>query len=79
LLPTPTPRPHLAHWPARLPLELQVPATSLWVNLGVPARRYPHKNANLSIGNSNTLFKPDRPWVNPTPPLGSGLAHPSTA
>jgi len=33
----------------------------------------------LSIRNSNDLFKPDRPWVNPTPPHGPGLAHPSTA
>ena len=32
-----------------------------------------------SIGNSNALFKPDRTWVNPTPPLDPGLAHPSTA
>ena len=32
----------------------------------------------MSIGNSNALFK-DRPWVNPTPPHGPGLAHPSTA
>jgi hypothetical protein len=35
--------------------------------------------AGLSMGNSNTLFKPDRPSVTPTPPHGSGLAHPSTA
>ena len=33
---------------------------------------------SMSIGNSNALFK-DRPWVNPTPPHGPGLAHPSTA
>ena len=33
----------------------------------------------VSIRNSNDLFKPDRPWVNPTPPHGPGLAHPSTA
>jgi fatty-acyl-CoA synthase len=49
-MPTPTPRPHLAHWPARLPLELQVPETSLWFNLEVTARRYPHKNAYLYLG-----------------------------
>ena len=30
-------------------------------------------------GNSNALFKPDRTWVNATPPHGPGLAHPSTA
>ena len=47
---SPTPRPHLAHWPARLPLELEVPETSLWVNLEVAARRYPHKNAYLYLG-----------------------------
>jgi drug/metabolite transporter (DMT)-like permease len=32
-----------------------------------------------SIGDSNALFNPDRPWVDPTPPHGPGLAHPSTA
>jgi len=49
-MPTPTPRPHLTHWPARLPLELEVPETSLWFNLEVAARRYPHKNAYLYLG-----------------------------
>jgi hypothetical protein len=33
----------------------------------------------MSIGNSNALFKPDRPRVNPTPPLDPGPAHPSIA
>ena len=32
-----------------------------------------------SLGNSNALFKPDGPRVNPTPPLGPGPAHLSTA
>ena len=37
---------------------------------------------NASIGKSNALCKPDRPRVNPvnpTPPLGPGAAHSSTA
>jgi len=37
------------------------------------------KEQPMGIRNSNDLFKPDRPWVNPTPPHGPGLAHPSTA
>jgi 2-dehydro-3-deoxygluconokinase len=35
--------------------------------------------AQLSIGNSNALFKLTGPGVNPTPPLGPGPAHSSTA
>ena len=37
------------------------------------------RQAGLSLGNSNALFKPDGPRVNPTPPLGPGPAHLSTA
>ena len=48
--PQPTHRPHFDHWPARLPRELQVPQTSLWVNLEVAAQRYPHKPAYLFLG-----------------------------
>jgi fatty-acyl-CoA synthase len=43
-------RPHHAHWPARLPRRLTVPATSLWFNLEVSARRYPLKAAYLFFG-----------------------------
>jgi fatty-acyl-CoA synthase len=37
-------------WPARLPRELVLPATSLWFNLEVSARRYPDKAAYVFFG-----------------------------
>lgn len=43
-------RPHHAHWPARLPRELVVPATSLWFNLDVSAARFPDKAAYRFFG-----------------------------
>jgi fatty-acyl-CoA synthase len=43
-------RPHHAYWPKRLPRELAVPATSLWFNLEVSARRYPDKAAYRFFG-----------------------------
>lgn len=46
----PADRPHLAHWPKRLPLELVVPDTTLWFNLEVAARRYPDKPAYVFFG-----------------------------
>ena len=49
-----SPRPHLAHWPARLPKELEVPETSLWFNLEVAALRYPHKAAYRYLGRDLT-------------------------
>ena len=54
MTPNATPRPHLAHWPARLPRELQVPETSLCFNLEAAARRYPHKAAYLYLGREIT-------------------------
>jgi fatty-acyl-CoA synthase len=42
--------PHLRHWPARLPRELQVPQTSLWCNLEVSATRFPGKAAYRFFG-----------------------------
>jgi fatty-acyl-CoA synthase len=45
-----TPRPHERIWPQRLPRQLVVPATSLWVNLDVTARRYPDKAATIFFG-----------------------------
>ena len=39
-----------AFWPARLPRELVLPATSLWFNLEVSARRYPDKAAYVFFG-----------------------------
>lgn len=41
----PEPRPHHRFWPRRLPHRITVPATSLWHNLEVSARRYPDKPA----------------------------------
>jgi fatty-acyl-CoA synthase len=46
----PADRPHLAHWPRRLPLELAIPETSLWFNLEVSAARYPRKDACVFFG-----------------------------
>ena len=42
-------------WPARLPRELVVPDTTLWFNLEVSARRYPHKTAYLFFGQALTF------------------------
>ncbi|MCU0762766.1 MAG: long-chain fatty acid--CoA ligase [Hydrogenophaga sp.] len=38
-------RPHHRFWPNRLPHRISPPATSLWFNLEVSARRYPDKPA----------------------------------
>ena len=46
----PADRPHLAHWPRRLPQTLAVPETTLWFNLEVSAARYPNKAACLFFG-----------------------------
>ena len=43
-------RPHHRIWPRRLPRQLQVPATSLWFNLEVAARRFPDKAAYVFFG-----------------------------
>ena len=50
----PADRPHLAFWPQRLPRTLTPPATSLWNNLEVAARRYPEKAATLYFGRAKT-------------------------
>ena len=42
--------PHAAVWPARLPRNLVIPETTLWFNLEVSARRYPHKPAYIFFG-----------------------------
>ena len=42
--------PHQAIWPRRLPRRLELPATSLWFNLEVSARRWPDKPAYLFFG-----------------------------
>jgi len=43
-------RPHERIWPRRLPRALAVPATSLWFNLEVSARRFPQKAACVFFG-----------------------------
>ena len=43
-------RPHHRFWPARLPHQIQVPATSLWENLEFQARRFPDKTAIVFFG-----------------------------
>lgn len=50
----PAHRPHLKHWPRRLPLELTVPETSLWFNLEVSAARYPRKPVTWFLGRPMT-------------------------
>jgi fatty-acyl-CoA synthase len=46
----PAHRPHLKHWPRRLPRELTVPETTLWFNLEVSAARYPRKPVTWFLG-----------------------------
>ncbi|WP_141630354.1 AMP-binding protein, partial [Melaminivora alkalimesophila] len=41
---------HHAVWPERLPHAITVPATSVWENLEVSARRYPAKTALVFMG-----------------------------
>ncbi|MGP1630463.1 MAG: long-chain fatty acid--CoA ligase [Giesbergeria sp.] len=47
---------HHAFWPRRLPESITVPATSLWDNLAVNARRYPDKAALMFFG-SKTSYR----------------------
>jgi fatty-acyl-CoA synthase len=54
ILPTPDTRRHAAAWPARLPHSLVVPDTTLWFNLEVTAKRYPHKPAYVFFGQALT-------------------------
>ncbi len=43
-------RPHHKFWPKRLPHAMTPPATSLWDNLAISARRYPDKAAIVFFG-----------------------------
>lgn len=43
-------RPHHQFWPKRLPHRLAPPATSLWDNLDISARRYPERAALIFFG-----------------------------
>lgn len=54
-MPIPADRPHLKHWPKRLPLDLVLPETSLWFNLEASARRYPDRAAYLFFGQPLTF------------------------
>jgi fatty-acyl-CoA synthase len=47
-------RPHHRFWPNRLPHSLTAPQTSLWDNLAISARRYPHKPALVFFGRAYT-------------------------
>ena len=43
---------HTAVWPARLPMRLSPPTTSLWANMAISARRFPDKTALVFMGRS---------------------------
>ena len=43
-------RSHHKFWPRRLPYAMTPPATSLWDNLAISARRYPDKAAIVFFG-----------------------------
>lgn len=43
-------RPHHKFWPKRLPHAITPPATSLWDNLEISAKRYPDKPALIFLG-----------------------------
>ena len=47
-------RAHHAFWPRRVPKSITVPATSLWHNLEVNARRYPEKAALVFLGTTTS-------------------------
>jgi fatty-acyl-CoA synthase len=53
-------RPHHKFWPKRLPHTLTFPATSLWDNLAISARRYPDKPAILFFGRAFTFAEVQR-------------------
>ena len=46
----PPSRPHHKFWPKRLPHAITPPATSLWDNLEISARRYPDRAALIFFG-----------------------------
>jgi fatty-acyl-CoA synthase len=47
-------RPHHHFWPRRLPHSITPPATSLWENLAISARRYPGKPALVFFGRTTS-------------------------
>ncbi|PTX55142.1 fatty-acyl-CoA synthase [Melghirimyces profundicolus] len=44
--------PHFEFWPDRMPVSLDIPRTTVWDNLAVSARRYPHRTAIYYYGQS---------------------------
>lgn len=48
---------HHAFWPARLPHSISIPATSVWENLAVNAKRYPDKPALVFLGRTTTYVQ----------------------
>ena len=50
----PADRPHFKIWPRRLPRAVLAPATSLWFNLEVTAKRFPDRIAYLFFGQALT-------------------------
>jgi len=62
---------HYAFWPERLPHSITVPATSLWDNLAVSARRYPDKTALHYFGRSTSY----RQLYDDTERLAAWLHH----
>ena len=47
-------RPHHRFWPSRLPRAMNPPATALWDNLAISARRYPDKACIVFFGRIHT-------------------------
>ncbi|MBP7452085.1 MAG: long-chain fatty acid--CoA ligase [Ottowia sp.] len=50
-------RPHYKFWPARLPHAITPPATSLWANLAISARRYPDQAATVFFGRRTSYMQ----------------------
>jgi len=66
-----TPSAHHAFWPERLPHGITVPATSVWDNLAVNARRYPDKTALHYFGRTTSY----RQLCDDTERLAAWLHH----
>jgi fatty-acyl-CoA synthase len=49
-------KPHHAHWPLRVPHQFTPAHTTLWDNLSISARRFPHKTALDFLG-SQTSYR----------------------
>jgi fatty-acyl-CoA synthase len=48
---------NLRHWPPGLPLHVELPQTSVYYNLEVSARRYPHRAAIVYYSNAITYLE----------------------